>query len=117
MSGNVRWTPDEEALLWEYYCSRGARWCSEEIERRWGIYRGRCAVKAKAGVLKIPGPGKGAQFFHPEPTTKRRCLGCSKTFDSWGAGNRLCSSCGKQASADLPVAWRALDGRHEFVSA
>ena len=25
--------------------------------------------------------------------TKRKCLRCSKIFDSWGIGNRLCQGC------------------------
>ena len=25
--------------------------------------------------------------------TKRKCLCCSKIFDSWGIGNRLCQKC------------------------
>ena len=28
-----------------------------------------------------------------ENWTKRKCLCCSKIFDSWGIGNRLCKSC------------------------
>ena len=28
-----------------------------------------------------------------ENWTKRKCLCCSKIFDSWGIGNRLCQGC------------------------
>ena len=28
-----------------------------------------------------------------ESWTKRKCLCCSKIFDSWGIGNRLCQRC------------------------
>ena len=28
-----------------------------------------------------------------ESWTKRKCLCCSKIFDSWGIGNRLCKGC------------------------
>ena len=28
-----------------------------------------------------------------ENCTKRKCLCCSKIFDSWGIGNRLCQGC------------------------
>ena len=30
---------------------------------------------------------------HNENWSKRKCLCCSKIFDSWGIGNRLCKGC------------------------
>jgi len=41
-------------------------------------------------------------------TTKRTCLKCQDTFDSWGIGNRVCSPCKKTKSwlagdVDMPV--------------
>jgi hypothetical protein len=32
-------------------------------------------------------------YKNNEKWTKRKCLSCSKIFDSWGIGNRLCKNC------------------------
>ena len=45
---------------------------------------------------KNENPNKSSTNKKPlqnENWTKRKCLCCSKIFDSWGIGNRLCQGC------------------------
>lgn len=36
----------------------------------------------------------GARPSSPKlPTVPRRCLGCGRTFQSWGPANRICDRC------------------------
>ena len=45
---------------------------------------------------KNENPNKSSTNKKPlqnENWTKRKCLCCSKVFDSWGIGNRLCQGC------------------------
>ena len=47
-------------------------------------------------ISKNENPNKSSTNKKPlqnENWTKRKCLCCSKIFDSWGIGNRLCQGC------------------------
>jgi len=47
-------------------------------------------------INKNENPNKSSTNKKPlqnENWTKRKCLCCSKIFDSWGIGNRLCQGC------------------------
>lgn len=48
-------------------------------------------VKTATVISKNESPNKS--YKNNEQWTKRKCLCCSKIFDSWGIGNRLCKSC------------------------
>ena len=48
-------------------------------------------VKTPIVISKNEDPNKS--YKNNKDWTKRRCLCCSKIFDSWGIGNRLCKSC------------------------
>jgi hypothetical protein len=50
--------------------------------------------------------------------TRRECLRCDRTFDSWGKGNRLCPACGhNRQKVDLGPGARPLpDFMHEIVN-
>ena len=55
-------------------------------------------IEAKTPIVisKIENPNKSSTNKKPlknENWTKRKCLCCSKIFDSWGIGNRLCQGC------------------------
>ena len=53
-------------------------------------------VKTLIVTSKNENPNKSSTNKKPlqnENWTKRKCLCCSKIFDSWGIGNRLCQGC------------------------
>ena len=53
-------------------------------------------VKTLIVTSKNENPNKSSTNKKPlknENWTKRKCLCCSKIFDSWGIGNRLCKGC------------------------
>ena len=53
-------------------------------------------VKTPRAISKNENPNKSSTNKKPlqnENWTKRKCLCCSKIFDSWGIGNRLCQKC------------------------
>ena len=43
--------------------------------------------------IKILSSSLVKTYKNNENWTKRKCLSCGKTFDSWGIGNRLCKGC------------------------
>ena len=53
-------------------------------------------VKTLIVTSKNENPNKSSTNKKPlqnENWTKRKCVCCSKIFDSWGIGNRLCQGC------------------------
>ena len=48
-------------------------------------------VKTLIVTSKNENPNKS--YKNNESWVKRKCLCCSKIFDSWGIGNRLCKGC------------------------
>ena len=53
-------------------------------------------IEVKTLINKNENPNKSYTNKKPlqnESWTKRKCLCCSKIFDSWGIGNRLCQGC------------------------
>ena len=53
-------------------------------------------VKTPIVIRKNENPNQSSTNKKPlqnENWTKRKCLCCSKIFDSWGIGNRLCQGC------------------------
>ena len=55
-------------------------------------------IEAKTPIMtsKNENPNQSSTNKKPlqnENWTKRKCLCCSKIFDSWGIGNRLCQGC------------------------
>ena len=53
-------------------------------------------IKTPIVANKNENPNKSSTNKKPlknENWTKRKCLCCSKIFDSWGIGNRLCQRC------------------------
>ena len=57
----------------------------EEIEVKTLIVTSENKNQNKSSTNKKP--------LQNENWTKRKCLCCSKIFDSWGIGNRLCQGC------------------------
>lgn len=79
-----RWRQDDVELLSGFVRNGGDLSTAAAM-----LWRRKVDVLAKASELKaagIKGPGE------------RKCLGCSRTFSSRGAHNRLCSECRRLAS-------------------
>ena len=50
-------------------------------------------IEVKTLIVTSKNENPNKKPLQNESWTKRKCLCCSKIFDSWGIGNRLCLGC------------------------
>ena len=50
-------------------------------------------AEVKTSIVISKNENLNKSYKNNENWTKRKCLCCSKIFDSWGIGNRLCQGC------------------------
>ena len=50
-------------------------------------------IEAITPIVISKNKNPNQSYKNNENWTKRKCLCCSKIFDSWGIGNRLCQGC------------------------
>ncbi len=102
-SRSRHWTPEEDAVLREFYPGQGAAACAARLP-----HRGLGSIAYRAAVLGLTaskGPsqeqrgGRGRYSKEPNPErAMRRCLGpCGELFVSEWVGHRMCKACRRHA--------------------
>ena len=87
-SKKPRGRPKKEKVV---HASVASRW--QPTDKLFSSHGSMEEIEVISPIVTSKNENPNKSYKNNENWTKRKCLCCSKIFDSWGIGNRLCQGC------------------------